>query len=50
MVRYNNASVEIQAATATTNDEGDKIMSWSKVDTVVGDVQSHTLSEAELSL
>ena len=50
MVRYNNASVDILEQSATLNDEGDKILSWSKVDTVVGDVQSHTLSEAELSL
>lgn len=50
MVRYNNASVDILEQSATLNDEGDKILSWTKVDTVIGDVQSHTLSEAELSL
>lgn len=50
MVRYNNASVDILEQSATLNDEGDKILSWFKVDTVVGDVQSHTLSEAELNL
>lgn len=50
MVKYNNASVAIYEETTTKNDEGDKILTFTFVETVKGDVQSHTLSEAELSL
>lgn len=50
MVRYQNATVDVLAETPTIDDSGDTILEYSKVDTIVGDVQPHSLTEDEIKL
>lgn len=48
MVVHKNATVRIFAETTEMNSEGDCIQSFSEVESIVGDVQPHALTEAEL--
>ena len=48
MVVHKNATVHIFAETTEMNSEGDCIQSFSEVESIVGDVQPHALTEAEL--
>lgn len=49
MVRYKNAVVTILGESSERNDEGDLITSYAEVETIVGDVQPHTLTQAEIA-
>ena len=50
MVRYNNATVDIYEEGKTTNDEGDIIADFTKVASLIGDVQSYKLTESDVKL
>lgn len=50
MVRYKNASVSILAESTTLDDSGDYISEWSPIETIIGDVQPHSMTEDEMKL
>lgn len=50
MVRFKNATVTILAESTTLDESGDYIAEWSPVETIIGDVQPHSMTEDEMKL
>lgn len=50
MVRYKNASVSILAESTTLDESGDYISEWSPIETIIGDVQPHSMTEDEMKV
>lgn len=50
MVRIFNATVTIFEETEVMNSEGDLIQSFTEVESIVGDVQPHALTESEMKV
>ncbi len=50
MVRFKNATVTILAESTTLDESGDYIAEWSPVETIIGDVQPHAMTEDEMKV
>lgn len=50
MVRIFNATVTILEETEVMNSEGDLIQSFTEVESIIGDVQPHALTESEMKV
>ena len=48
MVRFQNAEVKIYAETTSVDDSGDYITEFALVETLIGDVQPHALTQDEI--